>query len=116
MDISKSGLKDKGLVMPGVEAETQSSLNTGDPSKLVKIPETDATNIMETKAELYAAQEKLVKLINTLLQDDHIDYEDRETLVSVSSAITKGINYLEHTQAALIELGDVLRYGSTDII
>ncbi len=55
----------------------------------------------ETKKEMYFAQEKLVKITNNLLQDDHIDHEDREALASVSEALNKGINFLEHIDAVL---------------
>jgi len=61
----------------------------------------------ETKRDMYLAQEKLVKVINNLLQDDHVNHEDRETIVLASRAITKGINFLEHIDAILKTLDEM---------
>jgi len=77
-------------------------INAGNPVHLIgsrfnkKVAPLD-----ETKRDMYAAQTHLSNMVNTLIKTDQMNYEDIETLAEVSSALSKGINFLEHIEAVL---------------
>ncbi len=103
MDISKSGLKGKGLVMPGVEAEAKSSMNTGDPVKFAYFGERKpGPNLHKSKMELIDAQNRVTNMINNDLKGPgHLTHEHLEILGGVHDAIMHGINYLEYIDGIL---------------
>lgn len=105
MDISKSGLKGRGLVVPGW-LECEPSLNTGDPAKLVKTDKSCELTLTETLAKLYTAQNRLTVLINKVIVTGIIGNEEIECLTGISDALMHGINYTEYVRAA-IKLLDV---------
>lgn len=105
MDRHKGGLKGKGLVMPGTD---DGMINAGNPVHLIGSRfNKKIAPLGETKRDMYLAQEKLVKLVNSLAQDNHIDYEDLQTLAIISDVLTKGVNFLEHIEKVLETLNDM---------
>jgi len=83
-------------------------IGAGDPAYLVSSRlNKKVASLPEAKRDMYLAQEKLVKIINNILYDDYINYEDRFALTEVSIALTKGINFLEHVEKILETLTKV---------
>ncbi len=101
MDISKSGLR--GSVISGVEAEAQSSMNTGCPAMLVDFGEREAgPNLHESRMGLVNAQNSIVRMISKDTSGAGVfNYEHLEVLSAVNDAIIHGINYLEYLDATL---------------
>lgn len=116
MDRHKSGLKGEGLVMPGTAnwpdkddiINNDGIIGAGDPAYLIgSHSNKKVASLDETKRDMYAAQTHLTNVMNSLLHSGEYIHEDLETLASVSTAITKGINFLEHIEAVLTTMKEV---------
>ena len=94
-----------------IKAEEQSSLNTGDPAKLVHFSagKTGVPTLEEVKLGLHNAQGRLARMA----MNPAIDHTD---LVALQDSILAGINYVEHLQGTFKEIVDILRYQTTDVI
>ena len=82
MDRHKSGLKGAGLVMPGIETK-------------------EKFNIDETLADLRTAQKMMVHLINKVIKNGIINYEDLEDLTEINGTLLSSINYVEHVKSTV---------------
>ena len=74
------------------------------PVKKAPEPSPAEKPLTETKAELYAAQEKLTNIINSAIHNEVVDHQDLEDLTKIAASIAHGINYLEHVEMVLKKL------------
>jgi len=97
MDLNKSSF------LAQKEAEEKSSLNTGDPAKLVDFGERGTgPNLHESKMELINAQNSIIRMISDDINGAGVlNHEYLETLSTINTALMHGVNYLEHLDATL---------------
>ncbi len=92
--------------------KSEGNFNTGDPDKLIKIKDTDAKSLSDTKIKLNTALMRIEDVMGTkdvltitsvgvLPASDQLNVLNKRMLSDVKDAIVDGIKYLDHVEAVL---------------